>query len=200
MEHNKNAAHVGGVSAHLVIMASAIVMASSADLRAAVGMSALVLAATILSTLTISALDNLIPQPVKLPANLLVITGFVSLLNMLMQAFFAVAVNLLGVHMAALAACPVLIHHAKDAADDEESLCVASAMKTALFIVLVMVVSALIREPLGSATIWGHAIAFLEPYKVPILSQAFGGYMTLAVVLAVVNAVTHKRNDKEAAK
>ena len=77
MEHNKNAAHVGGVSAHLVIMASAIVMASSADLRAAVGMSALVLAATILSTLTISALDNLIPQPVKLPANLLVITGFV---------------------------------------------------------------------------------------------------------------------------
>ena len=68
------------------------------------------------------------------------------------------------------------------------------------FIVLVMVVSALIREMLGSATIWGHAIAFLEPYKVPILSQAFGGYMTLAVVLAVVNAVTHKRNDKEAAK
>ena len=109
MEHNKNAAHVGGVSAHLVIMASAIVMASSADLRAAVGMSALIVAATILSTLTISALDNLIPQPVKLPANLLVITGFVSLLNMLMQAFFPVAVNLLGVHMAALAACPVLI-------------------------------------------------------------------------------------------
>ena len=199
MKDQKTSYLLGGIPANLLTMAAAFVMASSADLRAAVGMSIVVLLSTLLSALTISAVSRLIPKAVRLPANLLIITGFVSLVNMLMQAHFPVAVNLLGVHLAALAASPVLFREAEASEESGELLTVRTALTTALFLSAVMVVCALIRETLGSAAIWGHAIAFLEPVKIPILSGAYGGYLVMAIVMAVINAITapRKRNEED---
>ena len=53
-----------------------------------------------------------------------------------------------------------------------------------------MVVCALIREVLGNASIWGKEIAFLQDYKVSALAGAFGGYVVLAIVMAVINKIT----------
>lgn len=199
MKDQKTSYLLGGIPANLLTMAAAFVMASSADLRAAVGMSIVVLLSTLLSALTISAVSRLIPKAVRLPANLLIITGFVSLVNMLMQAHFPAAVNLLGVHLAALAASPVLFREAEASEESGELLTVRTALTTALFLSVVMIVCALIRETLGSAAIWGHAIAFLEPVKIPILSGAYGGYLVMAIVMAVINAITapRKRNEED---
>ena len=197
MKDQKTSYLLGGIPANLLAMAAAFVLASSADLRAAVGMSIVVLLSTLLSALTISALSRLIPRAVRLPANLLIITGFVSLVNMLMQAHFPVAVNLLGVHLAALAASPVLFREAEGPEETGEVLTVRTALMTALFLSAVMVVCALIREALGSAAIWGHSIAFLEPVKIPILSGAYGGYLVMAIVMAVINAIAAPRKHNE---
>lgn len=193
---------LGGVPATLLTMAAAFVMASTADLRAAVGMSIVVLAATLLSSIVISAVNRFIPKGVRLPANLLIITGFVSLANMLMQAHFPVAVNLLGVHLAALAASPVMFRDAEESETQGEVLTIRTALVTALFLAVVMIVCALIRETLGSATIWGQPIAFLEPVKMPILSGAYGGYLVMAILMAVINAITapRKRENEEDGK
>ena len=197
MKDQKTSYLLGGIPANLLTMAAAFVMASSADLRAAVGMSIVVLLSTLLSALTISAVSRLIPKAVRLPANLLIITGFVSLVNMLMQAHFPVAVNLLGVHLAALAASPVLFREAEASEETGEVLTVRTALTTALFLSAVMVICALIREALGSAAIWGHSIAFLEPVKIPILSGAYGGYLVMAIVMAVINAIAAPRKHNE---
>lgn len=187
---------LGGVPATLLTMAAAFVMASSADLRAAVGMSIVVLVATLLSSIVISAVNRFIPKGVRLPADLLIITGFVSLTNMLMQAHFPVAVNLLGVHLAALSASPVMFQDAEESEAHGEVLTIRTALVTALFLAAVMIVCALIRETLGSAAIWGQPIAFLGPVKMPILSGAYGGYLVMALVMAVINAVTAPRKHK----
>ena len=197
MKENKTSYLLGGVPTTLLTMAAAFVMASSADLRAAVGMSIVVLLATLLSSLVISAIGKIVPKSIKLPTNLLIITGFVSLLNMLMQAHFPVAVNLLGVHLAALAASPVLFRDADSTEDDEENLTIRTALTTAVFLSVVMIVCALIRETLGSATIWGHPIAFLDSVKVPILSGTYGGYLVMAIIMAVVNAIAAPRKNKK---
>ena len=193
---------LGGFPAVLLTLAAAFVMASSADLRAAVGMSIVVLAATLLSSVVITAVDRFIPKGVRLPANLLIITGFVSLVNMLMQAHFPVAVNLLGVHLAALAASPVAFQDAEASEEGSEALTIRTALATSLFLAAVMIVCALIRETLGNASIWGHPIAFLESVKVPILSGAYGGYLVMAIVMAMINAMTapRKRNHEEDGK
>lgn len=198
MKENQTSHLLGGVPASLLTMASALVMVSSADLRAAVGMSIVVLVSTLLASITICALRRVIPKGIQLPANLLIITGFVSLVNMLMQAHFPVAVNLLGVHLAALAASPVMFEVPDSAVAHSEALTIRTALLTALFLSAVMLVCALIREPLGSATIWGRPIAFLESVKVPILSGAYGGYLVMALLMAVINALTAaKKHEKE---
>ena len=84
MKQNKTSYIVGGSPAALLTLAAAFVMASSADLRAAVGMSVMVIASMFLSAIVMGALGRCIPDGVRLPANLLIITGCVSLIHMLM--------------------------------------------------------------------------------------------------------------------
>lgn len=187
-----------GITARLVLMGCALVMLASADLRSAALMSAMVLLATLLSSVTLSAVSRFIPKGARLPASVLVITGFVSLLDMLAQAHFPVAANMLGVHLAAMAASPVMFWVGEEAEDHGEALAVRTALTTALFLAAVTMVCAIIREPLGCATIWGHPIGFLENVKIPILADTFGGYLVLAIVMAAIHAVTAGK--KEAAK
>ena len=97
---------IAGMPSALLTMAAAFVLASSADLRAAVGMSVMIILATVLSSALIIAISRIVPKKIKLVVNILIITGFVSILNMLFEAFFPIAVNLLGVQLAAIAACP----------------------------------------------------------------------------------------------
>ena len=187
-----------GIPARLVLMGCALVMLASADLRSAALMSGMVLLTTLLSSVTLSAISKFIPKGARLPAGVLVITGFVSLLDMLAQAFFPVSAKRLGARLAARAARPVLFWVGEGAEDQGEALAVRTALTTALFLAAATMVCALIREPLGCATIWGHPIGFLENVKIPILADTFGGYLVLAVVVAILNAVTAGK--KEAAK
>ena len=112
---------------------------------------------------------------------------------MLMEAFFPEVVNMLGVHLAALAVSAVPYREAEEIAgvSDEKKTIISSILSGAFFTVL-MVVCALFREVLGNGTIWGVEIPFLADYKVSALAGAFGGYLVLAIVCAVINKLGEK--------
>ena len=100
-------------------------------------------------------------------------------------------VAMLHVHVAALAVSAVPYRDAEEVADHNgESTSIKTALVTGMFFTVVMVICALIREVLGNATIWGNAIEWLEPYKISALAGAFGGYLVLAIVMAVINKIT----------
>ena len=114
-----------------------------------------------------------------------------SVIGMLMQAWFPDVVEMLGVHLATLAVSAVIYRDAEEVADHNgESTSIKTALVTGMFFTVVMVICALIREVLGNATIWGNAIEWLEPYKISALAGAFGGYLVLAIVMAVINKIT----------
>ena len=189
-----------GTPSILLALGAGFVMASSNDLRAAVGMGAAVLLAMLLSSIVISAIHQIIPEQIKLPAYLFIITGFVSLISMLMQAYFPEVVNMLGVHLATLAVSAVVFRDCEEVADHNgEITSIKTALVTGLFFTVVMVACALIREVLGSATIWGQPIPFLQNYKVTAIAGVFGGYLVLAIVMAIINKITglHKEDEKE---
>ncbi len=191
MKKTKTSYLLKGTPSILLVLGAGFVMASSADIRAALGMGAAVLLSMLLSSVIISALHKVIPEYAKLPAYLLIITGFVSLIGMLMQAWFPDVVEMLGVHLATLAVSAVIYRDAEEVADHNgKRFCVKTALVTGVFLTVVMVVCALVREVLGNATIWGNAIEWLEPYKISSLAGAFGGYLVLAIVMAVINKLT----------
>ncbi|MBO5734979.1 MAG: hypothetical protein J6S15_02670 [Clostridia bacterium] len=193
-----------GTPSALLMLGAGFVMASSADIRAALGMGAAVLLALLLSSVVISALHKIIPAYAKMPAYLLIITGFVSLISMVMEAHFPVVVDMLGVHLATLSVSAVIYRDAEEVADHNgEGTSIKTAIVTGLFFTVMMVLCALVREVLGNATIWGQPIEFLQDYKISALAGAFGGYLVLAIVMAVVNKITglhhhlDENNDQE---
>jgi formate hydrogenlyase subunit 3/multisubunit Na+/H+ antiporter MnhD subunit len=74
---------------------------------------------------------------------------------------------------------------------------IISALLTDVFFTLVMVVAALFREVLGNASFCGNKIEFLNDYKISALAGAFGGYLVLAIITAVMNKITKKLEKEE---
>ena len=191
MKKTKTSYLLKGAPSVILVLGAGFVMASSKDIRAALGMGAAVLISMLLSSIVVSALHKIIPAYAKLPAYLLIITGFVSLIGMLMQAWFPEVVEMLGLHLATLAVSAVIYRDAEEVADHNgESTSIKTALVTGIFFTVIMVICALIREVLGNASFWGIEIAFLKDYKVSSLAGAFGGYLVLAIVMAVINKIT----------
>ena len=175
----------------VLALGAGFVMASSADIRAALGMGAAVLVSMILTSIVVSAIHKFIPAYAKLPVYLLIITGFVSIIEMVMEAFFPIVVEMLGAHLAALAVSAVIYRDAEEVADSNgEWTSIKTALTTGIFLTVIMIICALIRETLGNATLWGKEIAFLANYKVSALAGAFGAYIVLACVLAAIKKLT----------
>ena len=191
MKKTKTSYLLRGTPSILLVLGAGFVMASSADIRAALGMGAAVLLSMLLSAIVISALHKIIPAYAKTPVYLMIITGFVSLISMLMQAWFPIVVDMLGVHLATLAVSAVIYRDCEEVADcNGEIVTIETSVVTGAFFTVVMVVCALVREVLGNATFWGKEIKFLQDYKISTLAGAFGGYLVLAIVMAVINKVT----------
>ena len=201
MKKTKTSYLLKGTPSHLLVLGAGFVMASSKDIRAAIGMGVAVLLSMLLSSIVVSAVHKIIPNYAKIPAYLLIITGFVTLISMLMEAFAPGVVKMLGVHLAALAVSAVVYRDCEEVADcNGEVTTIKTSLVTGVFFTVIMIVCALIREVLGNATIWGQPIAFLENYKVSGIVSAFGGYVVLAIVMAVINKITglhHHLDEKE---
>ena len=198
MKKTKTSYLLRGTPSVLMVLGAGFVMASSADIRAALGMGAAVLIAMLLSSIVVAAIHKFIPVYAKTPVYLMIITGFVSLIAMLMEAHFPIVVDMLGVHLAALSVSAVVFRECEEVADHNgEGTSIVTALITGLFFTVVMVVCALIRETLGNATIWGQPIEFLQNYKVTALAGAFGGYVVLAIVIAVINKITGLHHHEE---
>lgn len=180
----------------LLPLGAGLVMASSADVRPALMMGGTVLAVLLLSTLVLTVMGKLLPKKGWVPAYLLVVTGFVSLAQMLLQAYFPNVVNMVGVHLAALAVSAVPFRKSK-----EWKAGLGKAMGIAAFdglcFALVLVACGAIREVLGSASFFGMPIPFLADYRVPTLAGVLGGYLVLAFVLAAVSAIANRCDAKQ---
>ena len=94
-------------------------------------------------------------------------------------------------HLATLAVSAVIYRDCEEVADcNGEGTSITTALVTGAFFTVVMVVCALIREVLGNGSFWGIRIDFLQDYKISALAGAFGGYLVLAIVMAVINKLT----------
>ena len=195
---NKRSFLLRGVPGLLLVLGAGFVMASSKDLKAALGMGAAVLAALVLSSIVISAIHKIIPGHGKLPCYVLIITGFVSLICMLMEAYFPEIVNSLGVHLAALSVSAVIYRDADEISGKNGGwYSIETAAVTGIFFTVIMAVCAIIREFFGSGAFFGIKLDFMKDYTVGALVSAFGGYLVLAIVLAVIQKISKYEHSEE---
>ena len=185
----------------LLVLAAGFVMASSKNVKAALGMGVAVLVTLLLSSIVISAIHKIIPTGARLPIYVLIITGFVTLIDMLMQAWCPEVVQMLGVHLACLSVSAVIYRDADEVAGCHgEFESIAVSIVTGGFLTIIMLVCALIREFFGNASVWGLEVGFMSNYKISAIAGACGGYLVLALVLALIrkiDVVVHKNKEVE---
>ena len=194
MKTTKLSSLLKGTPSLILMLGAGFVMASSSNVFAALGMGAAVLISMVLTSLVLSALKKVIPAYAKLPAYLLIITGFVSVISMLMQAWLPEVANMLGIHLATIAVSAVIFSIEDEA---ENKFCLKTALVTGVYLTVIMIICALIREFIGGAAFLGQSVEFMADYKISAIAGAFGGYLVLAIVVAVINKLFGSSEEKE---
>ena len=168
----------------ILFLGACTAMGATTTLLGAVAMGVAALIVMVLSVLVINALKKAIPECARIPAVVIIVTGFVSIVQMLMNAFLPEIYQMLGIYVA-VAAVDLLIFGTAD-----ES-CVVRAVKNGLRFLVILVIMGLVREVLGSGSVAGFDIAFLADYTIPVMTKAPGGFVVYSILAAVISKL-HK--------
>ena len=145
------------------------------------GMGLATMAVLILSNIVISLIKNLIPDKVRIPAFIVVIASFVTIIQMLMQAFVPVLYAALGVFIPLIVVNCIILGRAGAFASKHGAFDAAlDGLGIGLGFTLSLTVIGAVREVLGSGAIFGY------PLHLTYLDAAGNelSYMPLTFVLA----------------
>ena len=168
----------------ILFLGACTAMGATTTLLGAVAMGVAALVVMVLSALVITALKKVIPECARIPAVVIIVTGFVSIVQMLMNAFLLEIYQMLGIYVA-VAAVDLLIFGTAD-----ES-CVVRAVKNGLRFLVILVIMGRGREVLGGGSVAGFDIAFLADYTIPVMTKAPGGFVVYSILAAVISKL-HK--------
>jgi len=164
-------------------------LAASAGVKTALGMGIAVLVLMVLSTLVLSALRKCIPACAKIPATALVAAFLAAAVQMLMGAFLPKVAQTVPAYIAVLAVDLLVFAAGDNAADSKLGSALGYSVKCAVCFIVVVVITAVIREALGAGEFFGMEIPFLAEYNIPVLAKAPGAFFVLAIVAAIAKNV-----------
>lgn len=141
------------------------------------------------SNVVISLIRNLIPDKVHIPAYIVVIASFVTMVQLLMQAYLPAIYETLGLFIPLIVVnCIVLGRAEAFAAKNGVGLSALDGIGMGLGFTLSLTILGAIRELLGSGMCFGLPV-FPENYGMLIFVLAPGAFIALAYLMAVVNKI-----------
>ena len=193
-------------------------MAITTSLFNGLGMGLSVLIILTCCNVVVSAIRKIIPEEIRLAIFVVVIAGFVTIVDLLLQAFIPALSSALGVFIPLIVVNCIIIGRA-------EAFCqkmpVGASFLDGIFQGLgytcVLIVMCVVREFLGAGRFGGGLIdvangfrftldgtgagiqIFPAEYGASILSLPFGGFLTLGVLIAVMQYALKKSELKKAA-
>ncbi len=192
-------------------------MAISTSLFNGLGMGLSVLIILSCCNVVVSAIRKIIPGEIRLAIFVVVIAGFVTIVDLLLQAFLPALSQSLGVFIPLIVVNCIIIGRA-------EAFCQKNTVADSLFdgvfqglgYTVVLVLMSVIREFLGSGRFGGGLLdtangfritldgtgsgiqIFPETFGVGILNLPFGGFLTLGLLIAAMQyLLSRKKKDKK---
>ena len=151
-----------------------------------IGMGASVTIILTLSNIFIPLLRRVIPQQVRIAAYIVVIAGFVTMVDLLLQAFFPDIAESLGVFIPLIVVNCVILARAESFASKNKPLAAAvDGICQGLGYTVVLLVMSGIREVLGAGTFNGAEV-FPAEYAAGMMALPVGGFLTLGVLIALM--------------
>ena len=161
------------------------------------GMGVSVLIILTCSNIVISLLRKIIPDQIRIAAYIVVIAGFVTMVDLLLQAYFQDIAESLGVFIPLIVVNCIILARAESFASKNKVLPSAvDGICQGIGYTLVLLMMSAIRELLGSGSLAGNQI-FPAEYGALMMALPVGGFLTLGCLIALMQWAQDKAANKE---
>ncbi len=162
-----------------------------------VGMGLAATFVLVCSNIAISSLRKVIPDKVRLPAYITVIAAFVTIVQMLVQAFAQDLYSALGVYLPLIVVNCIILGRAEMFASKNNVLDSAlDGLGMGLGFTATLLVMASIREILGAGTFFGMRV-LPEENCITMMGTPPGGFFTFGVLMALVVFIETKMGQRK---
>lgn len=148
----------------------------------------------ICSNMVIAAVKDIIPDKVRIPAFIVIIATFVSVVEMLMQAYVPALYKSLGVYIPLIVVNCIILGRAEAfAAKNSVWRSILDGVGIGLGFTMSITFLGLVREFIGAGTLFGFSI-YPGSYGVLLFVLAPGAFLTLAYLMLLFNTYIKRAN------
>ena len=173
------------------------------------GMGVAATVVLVCSNALVSLLRKVIPDKVRIPAYVLIIATFVTLVEMLLRKFVPALYDALGIYLPLIVVnCIILARAEAFASTNKVGDSILDGLGMGLGFTLALLLLGVIREFLGSGTFFvgsfgdaefGVTLGDMPDYAMSVFVMPAGGFLTLGLVMAAINAISDRAEKKREA-
>ena len=160
----------------------------------AIGMGLSTTAVLICSNMVISLLRNFIPNKIRIASYIVIIAGFVTIVQMLMNAYVPALAGSLGIYIPLIVVNCIILGRAEAfASKNSVGHSAMDGLGMGLGFTCALILIAAGREILGAGTFAGIPLFGdgFQPVSIMILPP--GAFLTLGILLAIINGIAGRR-------
>lgn len=173
-------------------------MAVSTSLKNAIGMGLTATVVLIFSNAVISLLRKFIPNKIRIASYIIIIAGFVTMMQMLLKAFLPAINAALGVFIPLIVVNCIILARAEAFASKNGVIdSMFDGLGMGLGFTVGLSVLAFIREILGAGQLFGFDLFGKNFQGLNIMIMAPGGFLTLGIVIGIIQLIRIKKGGKE---
>ena len=151
------------------------------------------------SNIAISALRKVIPEKVRIPAYIVIIASFVTIVQMIVKAFAPELDEQLGVYLPLIVVNCIILGRAEAFASKNPVLASAvDGLGMGVGFTAALFLMGAVREILGAGSFAGISIPFLSSNPMLIFILPPGGFFVFGVLMATVNRIAESRGKPRA--
>lgn len=182
-----------------LVLGTCPTLAVTTSVESALGMGVSAMLVLVCSNIVISALRKIIPNKIRIPAYITVIAAFVTIVQMLVQAFLPQINDQLGIYLPLIVVNCIILGRAEAFAGKNPVLAsAADGLGMGMGFTAALLCMGIIRELLGSGTLMGYPVlsGSIEPMIIFILPP--GGFFVFGMLIAVTNRLVERKGGKPA--
>ena len=155
-----------------------------------IGMGLSTTVVLVLSNMMISALRNLIPDRVRMPAFIVVVASFVTMVQFLMQGFTPALYESLGIYIPLIVVNCIILGRAESYASKNPVIpSMFDGIGMGLGFTVGLTLIGVVREILGNGSVFDYVIEPLNDYHITLFGLAPGAFIVLGFLVAIMNVI-----------
>ena len=146
------------------------------------------------SNIVVSCVRKLIPDKARIPSFIVIIATFVTIVQMVMQAFLPSLYDALGLFIPLIVVnCIILARAEAFASKNGPLISAVDGLGMGLGFTCSITLIGIIRELIGNGTVFGISLLGASYQPMLLLVLAPGGFITYGLVLGIINTITARR-------